>query len=174
MALPSNYIARPYRGVSVQRWQGRLDRDAVNGLLFGREAYRRTEFIVLKADHQVALVRVAKESQEPLFSPITRIEWLAGPDEALYIKEPSVDTSNATSLAQAALARGSAWRAYIVEGMFEHVNFIFDPRPISVRVAEVVPPHPPKLLVMAQQAIAFDEDLPPVEMTLDAIDIITL
>jgi len=38
----------------------------------------------------------------------------------------------------------------------------------------VVPPHPPKLFAMAEQVVAFDEDLPPIELVLDAVDIRTL
>lgn len=158
----------------MRRWEDRLDYSDVSDQLIGREAYRRTEFIVLKAADGAALIRIKKESEEALFSPIRTIDWLAGPAETLYLKEPSVDTSNATAMAKAALAHGRGWRAYIIEGLFEHVNFIFDPRPISIRVVEVIPPDPPKLLRMAQQAIAFDEELPPIELDLEAIDIVKL
>ena len=36
---------------------------------------------------------------------------------------------------------------------------------------EVVPPEPPKLLEMARAVLDYDEDLPPVELTFDAIDL---
>jgi hypothetical protein len=52
--------------------------------------------------------------------------------------------------------------------MFEHVNFIWEPAPLRVHVTEVTPPDPPKLLVQARQVVAFDEDLPPIELVLDA------
>jgi hypothetical protein len=58
-----------------------------------------------------------------------------------------------------------------VQGRYEHVNFIWDPAPVRIRVTEVVPPEPPKLFAMAEQVVAFDEDLPPVELVLDAVDI---
>jgi hypothetical protein len=61
--------------------------------------------------------------------------------------------------------------AYVVRGRFEHVNFIWRPAPLTIGVTEVVPPHPPKLLAMAEQVVAFDEDLPPVTLTLDAVDV---
>ena len=59
----------------------------------------------------------------------------------------------------------------MVQGKFEHVNFIWRPAPVQVRVTEVVPPHPPKLLAMAEQVVAYDEDLPPVHLVLDAVDV---
>ena len=36
---------------------------------------------------------------------------------------------------------------------------------------EVVPPHPPKLLDMAQTVLDYDEDLPPLELDFVAIDL---
>jgi hypothetical protein len=56
-------------------------------------------------------------------------------------------------------------------GRYEHVNFIWEPAPLRVHVTEVVPPEPPKLLAMAEQAVAFDEDLPPLDLVLEAVDI---
>ena len=171
MSLPPNYIARPYRGVSVQSWEGRLRPEEVRRVLIGREAYRRTEFIVLRSGAETALVRVAKDSEEPLFSPIRAVEWLAGPQECAYLEEPAVDTGNASALARAALAGGGGQLVYAIEGLFHHVNFIYDPRPLQIRVLEVVPPEPPKLLQMAQRVIAFDEDLPPIELLFEPVDI---
>jgi len=54
--------------------------------------------------------------------------------------------------------------AYAVTGKYRHVNFIWRPQPVTVLVDEVVPPHPAKLADMARQALAFDEDLPPVRL----------
>ena len=36
-----------------------------------------------------------------------------------------------------------------------------------MRVLEVVPPEPPKLLEMARQVVDYDEDLPPVALEFD-------
>ncbi len=43
--------------------------------------------------------------------------------------------------------------------------------PVAIHVTEVIPPHPPKLLAMAEQVIAYDEDLPLIELVLDAVDV---
>jgi hypothetical protein len=171
VSLPSNYIARPYRGVSVQRWNGSLEPGKVSRQLVGREAYRRTEFIVLTSGDKTALVRIERESAETLFSPIVAVTWLAGPAECAYLKRPSVDTANATALAHAALAHRSKRKVYVIEGLFHHVNFIYEPKPVRITVVEVIPPEPPKLLEMARRVIRFDEDLPPIELVLETIDI---
>jgi hypothetical protein len=90
----------------------------------------------------------------------------------VWIDDPVADVGNATSLAAAALAhqRDDAL-AYVIRGRFEHVNFIWQPAPLPIHVTEVVPPYPPKLLAMAEQVAGYDEDLPPVRLLLDAVDL---
>jgi len=167
----SNLMARPYRGLSVQEVAVPLTELDLIPFLLGREVYRRTDFLALRNGADTALVAVRRASDEPLFSPVVEARILAGPDEAVWIHSPDTDPSNATALAKAAqaLARPGA-RAYLVQGRYEHVNFIYQPAPVTVRVTEVVPPRPPKLFALAEQVVAYDEDLPPVELVLDAVD----
>jgi hypothetical protein len=169
--LPENYICRPYRGVSVQSWPGPLDEDAVRAVLTSREAYRRTEFLVLRSGPQTALVRIREAAREELFNPITDIDWIAGPEDCAYLVAPGTDTANATALARAAAVSGLHRRVYVVEGRYQHVNFIHEPKPVTVRIVEVVPPGPPKLFDLAERVIDYDESLPPVRLELETIDI---
>jgi len=170
-----NMITRPYRGLSVQEVDVPLTEPDLMELLIGREVYRRSDYLVLRNGGETALVAVRKASDEPLFAPVVEARLLAGPDEVVSIDAPDVDVGNASALARVALAHARpGGRAYVVQGRYEHVNFIWEPAPVRVRVTEVVPPEPPKLLDMAAQVVAFDEDLPPVELVLDAVDIRTL
>jgi hypothetical protein len=139
--------------------------------LRGREVYRRTDYLALRRGDDVAVVAVRKASLEPLFSPVVDARMLAEPDAARYVRSPATDVSNATALAEAAEKSGPGARVYVVEGRFEHVNFIWEPAPVPVQVTEVVPPMPPKLFAQAEQAVAFDEDLPPVRLELDAVSV---
>ncbi|GAB2695153.1 DUF7714 family protein [Kitasatospora kifunensis] len=169
---PPNTMSRPYRGLSVQEVDIALTVPAITSFLLGREVYRRTEYLVLRNADAAALVQVRKESDDELFVSAVESRVLAGPDELLWIDSSDTDVGNATALAQVALAHAKEGiRAYVVRGRFEHVNFIWEPFPVRIRVTEVVPPAPPKLLAMAQQAVAFDEDLPPLDLQLDAVDI---
>jgi hypothetical protein len=165
-AAPPNTRAHPYRGLSVQEVDVPLTAAGIEEHLRGREVYRRTDFLALRRGDATALVEVRKESTEPLFSPVVASRLVSGPDDTAWLHDPAVDVGNATALAGAAVP-GMA--TTVVLGRFEHVNFIHRPAPIRVRVTEVVPPEPAKLLAQARQAVAYDEDLPPVELVLDAV-----
>jgi hypothetical protein len=169
---PPNTITRPYRGLSVQEVDVPLTPRRVEDLLRRREIYRRTAYLVLRNEPGSALIAVRPERPDLLFSPVAEMRWLSGPDTTLWIDDPATDVGNASSLAATALAhRRDGVLAYVIRGRFEHVNFIWRPTPLTIGVTEVIPPHPPKLLAMAEQVVAFDEDLPPVTLALDAVDV---
>jgi hypothetical protein len=170
--LAPNTVTRPYRGLSVQDVDVPLTDQAISALLLGREVYRRTDFLALRNGSQTALVAVQAEDREPLFAPVSELRVLAGPADTVWIDDPETDVGNASALARTALEHGPAGAlAYVVQGRYEHVNFIWRPVPLLIHVTEVIPPHPPKLYAMAEQVLAFDEDLPPIELVLDAVDI---
>jgi hypothetical protein len=163
-----NFIARPYRGVSVQEADS-LDEARLRAWLLGRPVYRRTEFIVAARDGEHAVVQVAHDVGEAIVAPVRDVRVLARPDEVAFVTDPSVDTGNASQMARAAARAGA--RVTVVQGRYEHVNFIVEPAPLRVLVVEVVPPEPPKLLEMASAVVDYDEDLPPVELDFEPIDL---
>ncbi|CAN5158335.1 hypothetical protein BH20ACT5_BH20ACT5_01770 [soil metagenome] len=115
---------------------------------------------------------VEAADRDDLFTPVSAVRVLAGPERTVWIEDPDTDVGNATALARTARAhRRPDALAYVVQGRYEHVNFIWRPAPLRIHVTEVVPPWPAKLFAMAEQVVAFDEDLPPVELVLDAVDI---
>jgi hypothetical protein len=180
LTLPDNFICRPYRGVSVQHWDGPLEEGAVKEVLLSREAYRRTEFIVLRSAPSppggpaTALVGVTCASQEALFNPIVDVEWLAGPEDCAYVVRHDVDTANASALAEVAASDAANVAVRVVEGRYQHVNFIVRARPTVIRLVDVVPPEPSRLLDLARQAVAIDEDMPPVRLQPELLDVPTL
>ena len=172
VAIRPNWICRPYRGVSMQRLGVSLDEGAVRDHLLGRRVYRRTEVLIAEGDEGHAVVALDKhEDGDGLFRPVSDVHWVAGPGDTAFIRDPAIDTGNATQMARAAAASGARARVYVVEGRNQHVNLIVEPAPVRVRVVEVVPPDPPKLLDMAQRVLEYDEDLDPVELELVAIDL---
>ena len=172
MSLPDNYICRPYRGVSVQHWAGPLEEGAVKEVLLAREAYRRTEYVVLRAEGgATALVGLSCTARDALFNPIAAVEWLAGPDDCTYVVRHDVDSANATALAEVAAEAGGGAAVCVVEGLYQHVNFIVRANPLVVHLVDVVPPERPRLLDLARQAIAIDEDLPPIRLETELLEV---
>ena len=169
----ANTLTRPYRGLSAQEVEIDLtSEEVILDYIVGREVYRRTEWLLLSHGDDRALVAVRKDSFDPLFSPVVEARVLALPHRIAYIEDASTDVGNPTQLALTALRYASAdTDAYAVKGKFEHINVIWKPAPVRVIVTEVIPPEPAKLLELAKLAVGFDEDLPPIELVLDAVDI---
>ena len=170
-----NLVPLPYRRVSVQRYNGPMTVDAITTLLLSREAYRRTDFIVFRGEGtETAVVAITRAESEPLFSQITSVEVLALPDTCVYARCPDIDPANRSALAQTAYELGIGPEStLIVEGLYDHVNFIHHPNPLVIRVVEVAPPEPPKLYGLAQQVLKY-ADLPPIRLELERIEVLDL
>jgi hypothetical protein len=166
-----NFVPLPYRQVSVQPYDGALSEAAIVAHLCGRDSYRRTRFVILRQGPACAVAWVDRESEAPLFSPITDVRVLALPETCVWLEDPTVDTANPSALGAAALRWGAGERAtVVVRGMDQHVNFIHRPHPLRLRVIDVVPPAPSKLLRMVQQVLGYAE-LPAIVPESETIDL---
>jgi hypothetical protein len=167
-----NVVELPYRGVSVQPYAGRMSEQVIVDYLMGREAYRRTNFIVLKGpDSQCALIAIGARDRESLFAPIEHVEVLALPDRCVFVRDPDTDCANRSALAKLAARAGIGRDGTLVcEGKFDHVNFIHHPDPLVIRVVEVVPPEPPKLLHLIKHVLSY-ADLPPIRIEFEPIEL---
>lgn len=172
LASKTNLVPLPYRGVSVQTYVGPMTKDAIVNHFLGRETYRRTEFIVLKApDGGRAVIAVDACDRGPLFAPIDHVEVLALPESCVYVRDPYTDCANRSALAALAIRHQVRQdQTLICEGKYDHVNFIHHPSPILVKVVEVAPPEPPKLFDLIQHVLSY-ADLPPVVPILERIDL---
>jgi hypothetical protein len=136
-----NLVPAQYREVSVTEVPVELDEGTLRGFLASRPVYRRTRYIIARHGAASAVAEVSKESEQPLFCPVTALEQAPGA------------------------------RCVIVRGRYGHVSFILDPAPVRVRVLEVVPPWPPKLVDQLRRVLDLAEDLPPVELVPELIDL---
>lgn len=169
-----NLVPAQYRNVSVADVPVPLDEAALGGHLVARPVYRRTRYLVVRNAGACAVVEVSKESELPLFSPVTAVAVIARPEETAFVDAPDTDTAVPTQLARAAAAHAPGARCVVVRGRYGHVSFIADPAPIRVRVVEVVPPWPPKLVDQLERVLDLAEDLPPVELVADLVDLTSL
>lgn len=171
-----NLVPNRYRGVSVAALPPEvgLDEPSLRRYFVGREAYRRTRFVVARSAAGTAVLHVRKASETPLFSAITSVELLAGPGDCAYVVDPTADTAIPSELARVARERAPGMRAVAVEGRYAHVSVIVEPRPLRVVVREVVPPEPAKLLDQARRVLAVADDLPPIELAGEYTDLADL
>lgn len=171
-----NLVPNRYRGVSVAALPPSvaLDEGSLRAHFLGLEAYRRTRFVVARSGAATALLHVTRASDTALFSAITSVELLAGPADCAYVIDDEADTGIPSELARVALARAPGVRSVAVQGRYAHVNVIVDPRPLPVKVREVVPPEPAKLLDQARRVLAVAEELPPIELVGELTDLTAL
>jgi len=169
-----NIVPGKYRGVAVSHPDISLDAASLTEHLLGKPAYRRTRFVVARNGEQTAIARVWREDPEILFAPISRVQIVAGPDDCVYVRSPQTDTAVPSALGAAAAQAPSGPTAVVVQGLYEHVSFIVNPRPLPVTVREVTPPDPPKLLDQARRVLAVTEDLPPMRLMPDVVDLAEL
>ena len=163
-----------YRGVAVTTVKGELDEDALRRYFRGREAYRRTRYVVVRNGDRTAIVAVRKESDGPLFSPIVEVRVLAHEPECVYLVYPDVDTAVPSAVAQVAREHAPAHRGVVVQGRYGHVSFIVDPAAVRVTVTEVVPPYPAKLVDQARRVLDVAEGIRPIELVPDVVSLETL
>jgi hypothetical protein len=176
-----NVVPGRYRGVAVARAPLPYDEETLRRRFLGREAYWKTRFLVVRPpvsdegdpEGPVALLAVTRAGSDELFSPIVDVDLLAGPDECVLLHRPELDTAVPSLLAAAARDVPGA-RAVVVQGRYEHVNFILEPRPVPVVVREVVPPRPAKLADQAGRVLEVSEDLPPIALSAQTVDLADL
>jgi hypothetical protein len=170
----SNLVPRQYREVSVTAVDFSLTPQELERHFLGREVYRRTRYLVVRNCGETAVVEVSTATGSQVMRVVTSVEVLAGPAECAFVVDPEVDTGVASSLAAAAAWWAPGCRGVVVEGRYHHVNFILDPSRTRVRVVDVVPPGPPKLVDQASRLLDGAEDLPPIELVADVVDLADL
>ncbi len=167
-----NVVELPYRGVSIQPYDGEMTEAAIMARLLGREAYRRTNVIVLRGtDDAYALVAIGPRDRGPLFARIDQVEVLALPDSCRFVVDPDTDCGNPSALARLAERSGVGPDGTLIcQGKYDHVNFIHHPDPLVIRVIEVSPPDPPKLFHLIEHVLTY-ADLPPIKLELEPIEL---
>jgi hypothetical protein len=157
--------------VSVAHVDVPLTEPSLREHFLGLPVYRRTRFVLVRGAAGVALLRVHRERDEQLFAPVTQVQLLAGPGECAWVDCPDADTAIPSRLAEVALREAPGARAVAVHGRYQHVNVILDPHPVRILVRDVVPPRPAKLLDQARRIVDTTEDLPPVELVPQLVDL---
>jgi hypothetical protein len=172
----ANLVPGQYRKVSVATVGVPLTVEGLTAHFVGREVYRHTRFVVVRAagGGGTAVVQVDRPDDGSLFGPVKAVDVLALPDECADVVAPGVDTGIPSSLAAVAREQAPGARCVVVEGRYRHVSFILEPQPLRIRVGDVVPPAPAKLLDQARRVLELAEHLPPVELVPEVVDLASL
>jgi hypothetical protein len=166
----SNRRPAAYREVSVARVGFPLTSANLIAHFLGRECYRRTRYVVVRNGDDTALVAVEPGDPAPLFSPAASVTVLALPSDTVDVRHPDLDTAVASQVAMVAAEHPQA-RAVVVEGRYSHVSFLLDPEPVRVRVRELVSPYPAKLLDQARRVLDVADDLPPIMLEPELVEL---
>ena len=170
-AAAPNIMPSRYRQVSVAAVPSLKPQDLV-ARFTRREAYFRTRFVVARLEgdpERCALVELARDGSDELFSPSVGARVLASAEECAYVRDDSADPEIASHLARAGLGYGDR-RCVVVEGRYRHVSFLLNVEPLQITVVDVVPPEPSKLVDQATRVLDFAEDLPPIVLDERIID----
>ncbi len=126
------------------------------------------------SDGETAVAAVTKVDDAPLFAPVVDVDVLAGPGDTAWVDAPDADTSVPSELGRVAREQAPTARCVVVAGRHGHVSFLLDPAPVRIRVVDVAPPYPAKLVDQAQSLVAISDDIPPVELVADITDLTEL
>ena len=164
-----NFIARPYRGVSVQE-AAALDAASLRAGSSPRGSTGARSSRGRRRRPSTRSCRSSASRRRRHARPRPR-RARAGRPRGRRVRGRSVGRHRQRGqMARAARARPR--RAHVRRtGPLRACQLHRRPAPVAVRVVEVVPPEPPKLLEMARAVVDFDEDLPPVELAFEPIDL---
>lgn len=157
----SNVLPSRYRQVALSTDLESLDPAWLEAHFVGREAYMRTRFIVARRGEETALLEIDRADSAELFSPIEDLRVLATANQCRYVIAPEVDAGVPSQMAATAMEHREA-SCVVIEGRYSHVSFILNPEPLLLRVLDIVPPFPSKLLDQVRRELEVAEDLPPV------------
>ena len=154
------------KDVSLRHVDFSLTEENIDTNLDGKKAYTRTDFMILKHEDEVAVIKVTKEGGKDLFRPISGYQTVSLPDDTVNVRDEQIDVLNASHMAR--VARHHPGKTVVVSGMFNHVSFLQEENLLDLFVVDVVPPSPSKLSVLVERAFSTGlVDLPIVPHFLD-------
>ena len=156
------------KDVSVREVDFDLTSDTIKEKMSDWKSYARCEYLILKNKDEYAALKIFKEDAIGLFKKVTGFEILSLPEETDFVRDDSIDVLNIPTLAL--IQSQHPGRAVVIEGMFSHVVFIKDLKPVILNVIDSVPPSPSKLGVLVKKALDSDFIDHPILLNIKDID----
>ncbi len=155
--------------VSLKKVSFPLTEEEILKNLIGKPTYKKTKFMVLNNEKDWAVVSIQRPETKELFSNIESIDIISLPESTLYIEDPEIDVLSPTSMLEKAEEMGT--KTLVLKGKFEHISFIHDEKVQPLRVLEVVPPEPPKLVDMVKKILYSGSINKPVKIIPEILDL---
>jgi hypothetical protein len=145
MIMPEHCREVGLKDVDFHLTQENIEKSAV-----GKKVYFRTRFLVLRNGKECCVLRIDPEG-DGVMNDVVNVETLSLPEDSIWIDEPAIDVLSPSSIVGVALDHPG--KTVVVRGSHEHVSFVKDPKAYEIRVVDVVPPHPPKLLSLVRTVL---------------------
>lgn len=140
------------KDVSLRHVDFELTAENIAKNIAGKNAYTRTDFMILKSGETTAVIKVVKRNGKDLFRAIAEHVVVSLPKETIYIRDETIDVLNMSQMAR--VAREHPGKTVVVSGMFNHVSFLQEENLLDLFVVDVVPPSPSKLSVLVERAFS--------------------
>ncbi|MBI2832671.1 MAG: hypothetical protein HYX79_10490 [Chloroflexi bacterium] len=162
-------IPRHCREVSLKKVTFSLTKRNIMETALGKLAYINTNYMVLNNGPEWAVVKVRKAGEQGLFQKIKSLEIISMPRDTAYLEKSDVDVQNVGVMVR--LAEEAAKDALVVKGKFEHISFVHQERTVPLVVWDVVPPNPPKIVELAEAALATGRIRKPIRIVPKVMDL---
>lgn len=140
--------------VGVEEVSFPLTEENLRKHFLGRRSYTRTKFYAVTNGKDWAVVQVSKKPTKDLFQPVQGVNILSLPDRTSFVHEPGLDVLHIGNLLKVqSRHRG---RLVVFKGRFEHVSFVDVPLPAKIRIVDIIPPAPSKLVVLVRELVGED------------------
>jgi hypothetical protein len=155
--------------VSLRKVSFSLSEEEIIKRASGKMAYAITNYMILTNGDEWAVMRIEKARGPGLFKRIEKVEVVSLPEDTVYVEDPTVDVLNPSVMVGIAEKEGK--ETLIVKGKFEHVSFIHNEKSEPLKVFDVVPPNPPKLIELAERALGTGRICKPITIVPDILDL---
>jgi hypothetical protein len=137
--------------VSVRTVEIDLTEESIRSYLMGRKAYIRTRFVLLNNGDSWSVAEIEKDAADGVLQEITSVRVITLPDETVFVDEPDLEVLSASEMGR--LRESVAKRCVVVRGKSEHISFFADDEPFDLKLFDVVPPNPTKLIGLVEEAL---------------------
>ncbi|MCQ2052561.1 MAG: hypothetical protein MJZ03_01290 [archaeon] len=113
--------------------------------------YGGSEYLVFKNCDSYAVLKIFKKNTAGIFKKVSGYEILSLPENTDFVQDENIDVLNIPTLVLIQL--GHKEKGVVIKGMFSHVVFVKDLKPLYLEIIDCIPPSPAKLGVLVKKAL---------------------